>query len=65
MKFRAYWADGKRRQAYDAALAAGRTALDQQDYNEAERQAERALELIPRDHGGETIVFAGAGGQAP
>ena len=39
----------EKKQAYDTALAAGRTALAQQDYNEAERQAGRALELIPRD----------------
>ena len=39
----------EKKEAYDAALAAGRTALDQEDYNEAERQAGRALELIPRD----------------
>ena len=53
----------ERKQAYDAALVAGRTALDQQDYNEAERQAERALELKPRDHAAKQLFSQAQAGK--
>jgi serine/threonine protein kinase len=39
----------EKRKACDEAVAAGRAALDGDDYAEAERLAEHALELIPRD----------------
>ena len=35
--------------AFDAAMNAARDAFDQEDFQEAQKQAKRALELMPRD----------------
>jgi len=46
-----------KRKAYDRSVAAGRTALEQLDYNEAEKLAGRALELLPRDQDAKRLLL--------
>ena len=45
-----------RKKACDAAVAAGRAALESQNFNEAERQAGRALELMPKDQAARQLL---------
>jgi tetratricopeptide (TPR) repeat protein len=46
----------EKKKAYDAAMAAGQTALEKQDYNEAKRQAMRAMELMPQDEAAKQLL---------
>jgi serine/threonine protein kinase/formylglycine-generating enzyme required for sulfatase activity len=46
----------EKHQAYASAVAAGQTALDQQDYIEAERQARQALKLMPSDQAAQRLL---------
>jgi serine/threonine protein kinase len=45
-----------KREVFAAALAAGQKALERQDFAEAEKQAGRALELMPREAEGKQLL---------